>query len=78
MTFLIESLREVGHSHIASGDPTQQLIGEALLQVADKAEAKHKHRIWQRRQDVEYLRATYPEQREITATQLMEILREKP
>jgi len=76
MNFLIESLREVGHSHIASGDPTQQLIGEALLQVADKAEAKH--RIWQRRLDIEYLQATYPEQREITATQLMEILREKP
>ena len=76
MTFLIESLREVGHSHIANGNPTKQLIGEALLQVADNAEAKH--RIWQRKLDTEYLRATYPEQREITATQLMEILREKP
>lgn len=57
MTFLIESLREVGHSHIASGDPTQQLIGEALLQVADKEEAKHK--LWHRKLDIEYLRAAY-------------------
>lgn len=58
MTFLIESLREVGHSHISSGDPIQQLIGEALLQTADKAEAKRK--LWQRRLNHDWLASTYP------------------
>jgi len=61
MNEIIESLREVGGSHIASGDPAQQLIGEALLQVADKAEAKQVAQRHQRHQlDLDWLRSTYP------------------
>lgn len=66
MNEIIESLREVGGSHIASGDHAQQLIGEALLQVADKAEAKkakaeHTARRRQRHQrDRGWLRSIFP------------------